>query len=69
MDILDVTIIGPLFIDGNLNGEIYTEMLDRIIEPRIIHEVENRRDHYGNIAFDEHFLHSSLCTSIKRVVR
>ncbi|KAJ8944596.1 hypothetical protein NQ318_006010 [Aromia moschata] len=36
--ILGNTIIGPLFINENLNGEIYTEMLDRAIEPLIIHE-------------------------------
>ncbi|KAJ8941783.1 hypothetical protein NQ318_006819 [Aromia moschata] len=37
--ILGNTIIGPLFINENLNGEIYAEMLDRAIEPLIIHEL------------------------------
>lgn len=37
-------------INENLNGEFY---LDRIIQPRIIHEVENEREVNGNLALDE----------------
>lgn len=55
--ILGNAIIGPLFINENLNGEIYGELLDRGIEPLIIHEVENQRDVDGNLALDEQLLH------------
>lgn len=55
--ILGNSIIGPLFINGNLNGEMYAEMLDTAIEPLIIREVENQRGANGNLALDEHLLH------------
>ena len=48
--ILGDAIIGPLFIEGNLNGEMYADMLERSIEPWIIHELENQRDIDGNLS-------------------
>lgn len=55
--ILGDTIIGPLFIEENLNGEIYADMLQRSIEPRIVHELENQRDVHGNLSLQENLLH------------
>ncbi|XP_071053327.1 uncharacterized protein [Onthophagus taurus] len=39
--ILGDHIIGPLFIPGNLNGEIYLEMLENVIDPLITEKLEN----------------------------
>lgn len=48
--ILGYAIIGPLLKNENLNGEIDADMLDRRIEPRIIHEMGNLRDVDRNLA-------------------
>ncbi|XP_050511562.1 uncharacterized protein LOC126887788 isoform X2 [Diabrotica virgifera virgifera] len=55
--ILGDAIIGPLFIPGNLSGDIYLDMLKNTIEPLIVHELENQRDDQGNLALDEDLLH------------
>lgn len=34
-------VIGPIFIDGNLTGEKYLDMLENIIDPTITHLLEN----------------------------
>ncbi|CAH1110991.1 unnamed protein product [Psylliodes chrysocephalus] len=39
--ILGDHLIGPLFIPGNLNGEIYLEMLENAIDPLITEKLEN----------------------------
>ena len=55
--ILGDRIIGPFFIEGNLTGEAYREMLNNLIEPSIVYEVENQRDLEGNLNLDEDLLH------------
>lgn len=55
--ILGDSIIGPLFIDGNLTGEMYAEMLDTTIEPLIINEVENQATDDGTLVLNENLLH------------
>ncbi|KAL1516361.1 hypothetical protein ABEB36_000280 [Hypothenemus hampei] len=37
---------------GNLNGEMYADMLDRSIEPLIVQEFENQIDLDGNSSLD-----------------
>lgn len=39
--ILGDNLIGPLFIPGNLNGEIYLDMLENAIDPLITEKLEN----------------------------
>ena len=55
--ILGDRIIGPFFIEENLTGEAYREMLNNLIEPSIVYEVENQRDLEGNLNLDEDLLH------------
>lgn len=55
--ILGNKIIGPLFINDNLNGQIYAEMLETTVEPLILTELENQRDENGNLVLDENLLH------------
>lgn len=38
--ILGDKIIGPFFIDGNLTGDVYLEMLDNLIEPAIVNRLK-----------------------------
>lgn len=51
------SIVGPLFINHNLNGELYHDMLDNQIQPLIIHELENQLDEHGEQVLDENLLH------------
>lgn len=39
--ILGDHLVGPFFIDGNLNGDIYLEMLEDLIDPMITEILEN----------------------------
>lgn len=55
--ILGDKIIGPFFIDGNLTGDAYVEMLNNLIEPSIVNEVENQRDLGGNLNLNEDLIH------------
>lgn len=55
--ILGDALIGPLFIPGNLSGDIYLDMLENTIQPLIVHELENQRDDQGNLALEEDLLH------------
>ena len=55
--ILGDGIIGPIVIPGNLNGDMYAEMLHRSIEPLIVRELENQRDIHGNLSLEERLLH------------
>lgn len=55
--ILGNAIIGPIFIDGNLNGALYAEMLETAIEPLIVQELENQMNLDGNPNLTEDLLH------------
>lgn len=55
--ILGDTIIGPLFIDGNLNGDSYLDLLENYIEPLIVETVENQQDELGNLNLNENLIH------------
>ena len=55
--ILGNGIIGPVFIDGNSNGERYLQMLETVIEPLIIEALENQRGADGNPYLNENLLH------------
>lgn len=55
--ILGDTIIGPVFIDGNLNGDIYLDLLENIIDPLIVDALENQRDEEGNLILSEELLY------------
>lgn len=46
-------IIGPLFIDENLTGELYLDLLENSIDPLIVHELENQTDEDGNRILNE----------------
>jgi len=50
--ILGDHIIGPLFIDMTLTGNLYLELLTGTIDPLITNLVENSRDDEGNLEFD-----------------
>ena len=39
--ILGNEIIGPVFIEGNLNGELYLDMFENVIDPLITESLEN----------------------------
>lgn len=45
--------VGPLFYEENLTGELYLQMLEDTINPLIIRMVENCVDDDGNREFDE----------------
>lgn len=51
--ILGNKVIGPLFLDGNLTGEIYLDMLQTTINPLIIEAIENQIDEDGNPVLNE----------------
>lgn len=55
--ILGDQVIGPLFIQGNLNGAVYLDMLENAINPLITEAVENQRDADGNLQLDEEQLY------------
>lgn len=46
------TIIDFLFLETNLNGKIYLDMLENIIDPLITQELENQIDEHGNFHLD-----------------
>lgn len=50
------TVIGPIFIDGNLDGETYLSLLENTIDPLIVEQLENQRDAAGNPALSEDLL-------------
>lgn len=54
--ILGNAIVGPIFIDGTLNGGMYLELLDNVIDPLITEQLENQRDPEGNPMLDEYEL-------------
>lgn len=39
-------LIGPFFIPGDLNGEIYLELLENTIYPALVQILENEEDHH-----------------------
>src|SRR6202042_2167310 len=51
--ILGNKVIGPLFINGNLNGGIYLDMLENTINPLITETIENQIEDDGNPILDE----------------
>lgn len=54
--ILGNTIIGPLFIEGNLTGDLYLNMLEETIDNLITHELETQIDAEGNLVLQEDLL-------------
>lgn len=55
--VLGDQVIGPVFIEGNLNGENYLNMLEDTINPLITEAVENQLDADGNRFIDEEQLY------------
>jgi len=55
--ILGNAIIGPLFIEENLTGNLYLNMLEDTIDPLITHELETQIDGDGNLLLQEDLLH------------
>jgi len=47
------TIVGPLFIDGNLNGDVYHNLLQEYIHPLIVDLIENAVNDGGELQYDE----------------
>lgn len=50
-------IVGPLFIEGNINGENYLNMLQESVDPLITEIVENEVDEQGILFHDENLVH------------
>lgn len=44
VNILGNAFIVPLLLEGNLNLEMHTDMLERSIEPQIVGELNNQRE-------------------------
>ncbi|XP_030765282.1 uncharacterized protein LOC115889434 [Sitophilus oryzae] len=55
--VVSKTYARSIFIDGNLTGDAYVEMLNNLIEPAIVNEVENQRDLEGNLTLNEDIIH------------
>ncbi|GJQ69215.1 hypothetical protein Trydic_g6364 [Trypoxylus dichotomus] len=55
--ILRDQVIGPLYFNGNLNGEAYLDVLENANNPLINDALENQLDGDGNILPDEDRLH------------
>ena len=55
--ILGNTIIGPLFIEENLTGVLYLNLLEEEIDPLITISVENQIDAAGNRILQEDLVH------------
>ena len=51
--ILGDEIIGPVFIDGNLTGQLYMQCLEDVINPLITQSVETQVDEDGNIMVNQ----------------
>lgn len=52
--ILGDHIVGPLFIDGNLTGELYLNMLENLIHPLIVEIAENNPNEFDmDITFQQ----------------
>lgn len=47
--ILGNHIVGPLFLDETLTGQLYLDLLEDLIHPLIIDIVENNEDEFGNV--------------------
>lgn len=47
------TIVGPLFFEGNLNGDKYLNLLQEFIEPLITDIIENTVNEHGEMEHDE----------------
>lgn len=47
--ILGNHIVGPLFLNSNLTGEVYLEMLENAIEPLILQILEDNQNEFGNL--------------------
>lgn len=47
--ILGNHIVGPIFLNTNLTGEVYLEMLQNAIEPLILEILEDNPDEFGNL--------------------
>lgn len=46
---LQKVIISTLFREGNLNDEMYNDILKRSVEVLVVRESKNQRDDYGNL--------------------
>lgn len=51
--ILGNKIIGPIFMEENLTGELYLDLLENVINPLITESLENQIDQDGNLLLDE----------------
>ena len=47
--ILGNHIVGPLFLNTNLSGEVYLELLQNAMEPLILEILEDNPDEFGNV--------------------
>lgn len=55
--ILGDEIIGPIFIEENLTGHLYLELLENVINPLITQSLENQTNEDGNVMLEEDNLH------------
>lgn len=66
--ILGDHIVGPFFIDGNLNGATYLELLDTTVDPTITELLENDENLFENqLIFQQDGGTSTLFTSRSRI--
>lgn len=55
--ILGNEIIGPIFIEDNLTGQLYLNLLENVIDPLITQSLESQVDEEDNPLLDEQNLH------------
>lgn len=55
--ILGNEVIGPVFIEENLTGQLYLQCLEDVIDPLITQSVESQVDEDGNMLLKEEKLH------------
>lgn len=58
--ILGNEIIGPIFIEENLTGQLYLNLLENVIDPLITQSLESQVDEEDNPLLDEQNLHFQL---------
>ncbi|KAG5899934.1 hypothetical protein JTB14_002485 [Gonioctena quinquepunctata] len=64
--IFEERLIGPIFLDGNLTGETYLELLNEFVYPQLVDIIEtDDRYHEDHLIFQQdgahlHIMHSLL---------
>jgi len=55
--ILGHEIVGPLFLEENLTGQLYLNLLENVIDPLIVQSLESQMDENGGLELNEENLH------------